>query len=158
MPDDLATQILRTWNTHNRINLDLLAAIPDEALNVSLKPKGRTVVDLFAHMHQVRLMWLKPAAPELLKGLDKVPAEPKRKDLVSALTASGGAVARLLEQSTTTNNQIKSFKGGVVTFLAYLISHESHHRGQIGWTLKLTDHALPKDAAYAMWDWSPSGS
>ena len=32
--------------------------------------------------------------------------------------------------------KIKGFKPHAVAFLGYLISHESHHRGQAGWALK----------------------
>ena len=56
-------QLLETWAIHNRINLYMLDAIPDDALGASLPTKSRTVYDLFAHIHNVRLLWLKAAAP-----------------------------------------------------------------------------------------------
>ena len=37
---------------------------------------------------------------------------------------------------------MKGFKPHATAFLGYLISHESHHRGQIGWTLKQSGHPL----------------
>src|SRR5437870_647626 len=67
MDDSLA----ETWAINNRVNLYLLDAIADDALGAAL-PKSRSVHDLFAHIHNVRLMWLKPAAPELLDGLEKL--------------------------------------------------------------------------------------
>ena len=65
-------QLIETWAIHNRINLYFLDAVADDALGASLPPKSRTVYDLFAHIHNVRLMWLKAAAPELLDGLKKL--------------------------------------------------------------------------------------
>ena len=65
-------QLIETWAIHNRINLYFLDAIPDDALGAALPTKSRTVYDLFAHMHNVRLMWLKAAGPGLLEGLAKL--------------------------------------------------------------------------------------
>ena len=59
MSEDMESQILDTWNINNRINLYMLAAVPKEALNDLSASKGRTVAEQFAHLHNVRLMWLK---------------------------------------------------------------------------------------------------
>ena len=34
-----------------------------------------------------------------------------------------------------------------------LISHESHHRGQAGWALKLSGNPLNQKTAYGLWEW-----
>ena len=65
-------QLIETWAIHDRINRYLLDAIPDDALGASLPTKSRTVYDLFAHMHNVRLLWLKSADPALVEGLNKL--------------------------------------------------------------------------------------
>jgi len=62
-------QFLETWNIHNRINLYLLEAIEPATLGSYSASKGRSVGEQFAHMHNVRLMWVKAAAPELLDRL-----------------------------------------------------------------------------------------
>jgi uncharacterized damage-inducible protein DinB len=86
-------QLVETWNIHDRVNHYLLKAIPAAALGSALAPKHRTVFQLFAHMHNVRLMWLKSAAPELLKGLSKLEGENgDTATLGAALAASGRAV------------------------------------------------------------------
>jgi uncharacterized damage-inducible protein DinB len=147
-------QLVETWNIHDRINRYLLDAIPQEALNAALAAKHRTVAALFAHMHNVRLMWLKSAGPELLKGLDKIDADkPGKAALRNALQASGQAIATLIDRSCDAGGKVKGFKPHVVAFLGYLISHESHHRGQIGWTLKNTGHPLNQKTAYGLWEW-----
>jgi|SRR5581483_1923166 len=150
---DLAEQLVETWRIHDRINRYLLDAIEPEALTLSLKEKGRTVAALFAHMHNVRLMWLKPAAPALLQGLEKLDDSATKAQLKTALERSGEAIANLLQQSASTG-KVKSFKRGVVPFMGYLISHESHHRGQIGWILKHTGHPLDRTIAFGIWDWN----
>src|SRR5438309_8832319 len=58
-------QLVETWAIHNRTNLYLLNALPEGALTAAL-PKCRTVYDQFAHVHNVRLLWLKSAATVLL--------------------------------------------------------------------------------------------
>jgi uncharacterized damage-inducible protein DinB len=147
-------QLIETWKIHDRINRYLLDAIPEESLQAALLQKGRTVFKLFAHIHDVRLMWLKAAAPELLDGLSKVPESgASKKQLASALDQSGAAIAALLKKGIAAGGRIKGFKPHVVAFLGYLISHESHHRGQIGWTLKFSGHPLDKKTAFGLWEW-----
>ena len=142
---ELEKQIVETWAIHNRVNLYLLDAIDPESLKLSLKEKGRTVAALFAHMHNVRLMWLKPTAPELLSTAgEKCDTESTQSQLAKSLIASGDAIESLLRKSAESGGKAKSFKRGVVPFLGYLISHESHHRGQIGWILKHTGHAAAR--------------
>jgi uncharacterized damage-inducible protein DinB len=146
-------QLIETWQIHNRINLYLLEAIPPEALDYQLDGKGRSVFKQFAHIHNVRLMWLKSAAPELLAGLEKLEAETGIKaQLAAALTASGAAMEKLLRKSLAAG-KVKGFKPSVVAFLGYCISHESHHRGQVGWTLKHSGRPLDKKTAFGLWEW-----
>lgn len=147
-------QVVQTWEIHDRINRYLLEAIAPEDLAKALSPKHRSVYQLFAHMHNVRLMWLKASAPELMKGLEKLEGETGSKaDLAKALEASGKAIAALLKKGLAEGGKIKNFKPHAVAFLGYLISHESHHRGQIGWTLKSAGRPLDKKVMYGMWEW-----
>ena len=147
-------QLIETWNIHDRINRYLLKAVPDAALGSALGPKHRTVYRLFAHMHNVRLMWLKAAAPELLNGLAKLEAETGDKAaLAAALESSGQTIATLLRKGLAAGGKVKGFKPHATAFLGYLISHESHHRGHIGWTLKNTGHPLDQKTAYGLWEW-----
>src|SRR5713226_7130810 len=148
-------QILDTWNIHNRINLYLLDAIPPEAFSGVSASKGRNVGEQFAHIHNVRLMWLKAAAPVLLKGLTKLERENAvdKKRLRKSLSDSSVAIRSLLEQSLEQGGKIKGFKPHAAAFLGYLISHESHHRGQIGWTLKHSGHPLDQKTAFGLWEW-----
>jgi len=87
--------VFGTWEIHNRINLYLLDAIEAEHLNDHLASIGRSVGEQFAHIHNVRLMWLKPAAPDLLKGLNKIEKEQAgdQKLLRKSLFDSGQASA-----------------------------------------------------------------
>lgn len=150
-----AIQLLDTWDINNRINLYLLDAVEPEHLKDLSTSKGRNVGEQFAHVHNVRLMWLKQAAPELLSKLQKVEKEDAitKQLLQQSLTNSGKAISLLLAQSLQAEGKIKSFKPHAVAFLGYLISHESHHRGQIALSLKQANHPLSKKVLYGIWEW-----
>ena len=145
---------LEAWDTHNRINVYLLEAIKPAALDSVSASKGRRVAEQFAHIHNVRLMWLKASAPDLLEGLSKIESEnaADKKLLKKSLEDSGKAIGRMLE-GTEATGRIKGFKPHAAAFLCYLISHESQHRGQIALTLKQAGHPLDKKVAYGIWEW-----
>src|SRR5215831_6017637 len=94
-------QLLETWDIHNRINLYLLDSIEAAHLKSCSASKGRSVGEQFAHLHNVRLMWLKASAPDLLKGLGKIEKEDahEKKLLRDSLSESGAAIKTLLDKS-----------------------------------------------------------
>jgi uncharacterized damage-inducible protein DinB len=153
-------QFIETWHIHHRIHIYLLHAIDPAHLGTTAASKasppgrGRTVGEQFAHVHNVRLMWLKAAAPELLEGqvkLEKDPA-PTKEQLVAELDRSSAAIAALLAQGFATG-KIKGFKPHAAAFLGYLISHESHHRGQIMLSLKQAGAPVDKKVQFGLWEW-----
>src|SRR5437764_275899 len=101
--------LFETWAIHNRINLYLLDAIPEVALGHMLGGKGRSVRDQFVHLHNVRLMWLKSAAPELLQGLEKLESklDYDKGKLRSALESSGLAVGMMLNKAIAAGGKVK---------------------------------------------------
>lgn len=147
--------LLETWEIHNRINLYLLDAVEPESLASLSASKGRTVGEQFAHVHNVRLMWLKSAAPDPLASLSKVEKEQAvdKKLLRKSLVESGAALRSLLDRSLSDGGKVKGFKPHVTAFLGYLIAHESHHRGQIALSLKQAGKPLDKKILYGIWEW-----
>src|SRR5690348_18350168 len=106
MPDN---PLLETWQIHDRINLYLLDAVDPSSLDSHSASKGRSAGEQFAHLHNVRLMWLKAAAPELLKGLTKIESEQAndKKLLRKSLTDSGAAIGQLLANSLAAGGKVK---------------------------------------------------
>ena len=155
MADDaLHAQILDTWRIGSRLNLYLLHAIPDAGLDDVPPTKGRSVRKQLAHVHNVRLMWLDSAAPDLREGLTKFEPEasPDHETLRSALEASADAVEALLARGLETG-KIKGFKPHPLAFLGYLTAHEAHHRGQIMLTLKANGHMVDRRVQFGLWEW-----
>lgn len=150
----MSTEIIDTWHIHNRINLYLLDALQEEHLTDLSASRGRNVGEQFAHVHNVRLMWIKASLPELLEGLVKL----EKGNLLTinilkeSIMQSGDAVASLLDRGFK-DGRIKGFKPHPAAFLGYLISHESHHRGQIMLSLKQSGHPVDKKVQFGIWEW-----
>ena len=150
----MADPLVETWEINARINLYVLEALPAAALSSVASSKGRTVGETFAHIHNVRLMWLKAAAPELLAGLDKIEKDGAAGPaLAKALKASQAAVSELVTRALAAGGKVKGFKPHVHAFVGYLIAHEAHHRGQIALALKQSGAPLDKKIAYGVWEW-----
>ena len=151
-PLSAADGVLRSFQIHNRIHVYLLDSLAPEVWQAPPPGgKGRTIAALFSHIHSVRLMWLKAAGVDALPlPLDKMASVPEAK---RALEASGEAIARLLAEALNGNAKIPGFKPDAWAFVAYLIAHEAHHRGQIVLLARLAGHPLEKKASFGMWEW-----
>jgi uncharacterized damage-inducible protein DinB len=151
----MADPLVDTWQIHDRIHAYLLDAIPAAQLESIAPSKGRSVAQAFAHIHNVRLMWLQSAGVETLAGGGKIDLDSKltSASLKKSLAASARGITNLLEQALANGGKVKGFKPHVHAFVGYLISHESHHRGQILVTLKASGAALDKKISYGIWEW-----
>jgi uncharacterized damage-inducible protein DinB len=150
---EVTEALLRAYATNNRINVYLVQNIPEEAWRA--KPpggKGRDIASIVAHMHNVRLMWLKAS------GASDIPAklEPtavSRPQAVSALEASWKSLEAILRSSLSAGGNIKSFKPDAVSFFGYLVAHDAHHRGQITMLARQTGYPVPQSVMFGMWEW-----
>jgi uncharacterized damage-inducible protein DinB len=152
--ETLIAQLLESWQIHNRIHLYLLDAIDEGHYRDQAASKGRSVGDQFAHIHNVRLMWLKASAPDLHATQTKIEKEHSltRASLQASLNASADAVQQLLAQAFV-SGKVKGFKPHPCAFLSYLIAHESHHRGQILLALKHSGHPIDQKTQFGLWEW-----
>jgi len=149
----LLEQILGTWRANQAITVAMLRGIPARGLQ-AIPPgtRGRTVAEQFMHLQRVRFGWLRfnkhPGwrALEHFKG-HKKGAPISRQVLVAALNRSGPMVEDYLRARITQARRVMFFGGRPARWLAYMIAHESHHRGAIALTLKLNGMPLPSKVA-----------
>ena len=151
--NQLRLALLNAFNTNNRINQYLIDNLPSEAWKA--KPpdgKGRTVAAIVAHMHNVRVMWLKAAkSEEIPELLERATVTPKQ--ATQALEHSRQALSLVINHALESDGRIKNFRPDVAAFVGYLIAHDAHHRGQITMLARQVGHPLPQKAMFGMWEW-----
>jgi uncharacterized damage-inducible protein DinB len=149
----LPMALLKAFETNNRINLYLIENLPAEAWNAKTPDgKGRTVAAIVAHMHNVRVMWLKAAKAETIPDqLDRGTVTPKQ--AASSLDDSCKALRAITARALETDGRIKNFRPDVAGFFGYLIAHDAHHRGQIAMLTRQLGRPLPQKAMFGMWEW-----
>jgi uncharacterized damage-inducible protein DinB len=149
----LPVALLNAFNTNNRINQYLIDNLPPAAWKAKpAEGKGRDIAAIVAHMHNVRVMWLKAAkAAEIPAQLDR--ATVTSAQAMRALENSRSALSIVVSQALSNDGRVKGFRPNVAGFLAYLIAHDAHHRGQITMLARQLGHALPQKAMFGMWEW-----
>jgi uncharacterized damage-inducible protein DinB len=152
----MTDQILEAWRTNNRVNLFLIEHISDAGMRCTLSRRGgRNVVRQFAHIHNNRVWHLQRRAKKLATGahLFDTYDEPDRRTLAAAFQDSAQRIEELIRLASEGAPGVRTFKRGLVPYIAYFVAHESHHRGNILLTLKQSGHGLDKKVQYAIWDW-----
>jgi uncharacterized damage-inducible protein DinB len=145
--------LLRAFEIHSRITIYLIENL-DPAAWRAVPPggKGRDIAALATHIHSVHGMWLKAAGvADLPAALDK--STVTREQAVAALKASAEALRSLIATSLETGVRVKNFKPDTTAFVAYLIAHDSHHRGQIAMLARQVGFPLDKKASFGLWEW-----
>ena len=150
----LPEALLNAFNTNDRINHYLIDSLAREAWMA--KPpggKGRSIPQIVAHMHNVRIMWLKASAngSRTPAPLDRTKLSPRQ--ALHGLEQSRRALGVVISRALTGDGRVKGFRPDVAGFLVYLIAHDAHHRGQITMLARQIGHPLPQKAMFGMWEW-----
>jgi uncharacterized damage-inducible protein DinB len=154
----LSQALLTSFDTNDRINRYMIDNLPAEAWRAEPpQGKGRTIAAIVAHLHNVRVMWLKAAAkgskiPEQLDRATVTPAQATK-----ALEQSRAALSAVLESALKSDGRVKGFRPDVAGFFGYLIAHDAHHRGQITMLARQVGHPLPQKAMFGLWEWGTRG-
>lgn len=138
---------------NDRINRYLIESL-DEAAWQAEPPggKGRTIAAIVAHMHNVRGMWIKSAAPgtEVAK-LDRNTVT--RGEALEALAESFEALAAIIRPALAGDGRVRGFKPDAAGFVGYLVAHDAHHRGQITQLARQVGHPVSQATMFGMWEW-----
>lgn len=158
-PFVLPGALLHAFETNERINQYLLENLPAQAWRAEPpQGKGRDIAAIVAHMHNVRVMWLKASAKGSL-----IPDQLDRSKVTVAQAAKGftesyNALRAVLEASLNSDGRIKGFRPDVAGFFGYLVSHDAHHRGQVCLLARQVGHPLTQKAMFGMWEWGSRGT
>ncbi|MDQ3277499.1 MAG: DinB family protein, partial [Bacteroidota bacterium] len=149
-------QLLLAWDIHNQKNLLLLSQLSATELNTSSTSRSRTVAEQLAHVHNVRLQWVESVAKAAYQKSMLLPKDTALTSTVlkEAFQNSAGIIRQVIEQSWEAGGKLPSFKTGLISFISYLVSHESHHRGNILLTLKQSGYKIPDSLKWGLWEWS----
>lgn len=155
-------EVVRSFAVNEEINQLLIERL-DPAVWQARVPHGRTrtIAAIFVHMHHVRRKWIRLSAPHL-----PLPAELDRRctqaQARKALRASGAGCMEMIEQMLTSSpeKEQKFLRDGWAShwpagpiMVAYMITHEAHHRGQVCMLAHQLGFKLPGAATSAMWRW-----
>jgi uncharacterized damage-inducible protein DinB len=147
--------LLDAFDTNANITRYLIEGIDDEAWRGEPPGgKGRTIAAIVAHMHNVRVMWLKASAKDsaIPEQLDRHSVT--RADALAALAESAATLHAVIAASLAAGGRVKGFKPDVAGFVGYLIAHDAHHRGQITTLARQLGHPISQKTMFGMWEWN----
>jgi len=139
-----------TFLLNNRVNLKLLDALTEEQLAHLPGLRARSIADQFAHLHNVRAMWLEVIAKVKLSKIAKGAAS--KAGVRAALEHSAREIAAVVAEAEG-SGRMRGYKNGPAAFCGYMLAHEGHHRGQIVLHLKHAKMPVAKEVAYGIWEW-----
>jgi uncharacterized damage-inducible protein DinB len=160
--------LLETYACNDSMNQLLLAHLDPRAWRAEppgAKGRGgRTIAAIFAHLHNIRLAWLRNSAPHMKR---PAPLDPHRCTMKQAAAAHKKSARQCLSMLTDAlscqpkRRVTKFIRDGYVrawpaggTMFAYMFSHEAHHRGQILMLAHQLGYRLPVEAAAGIWWWN----
>jgi uncharacterized damage-inducible protein DinB len=147
-----AEVFVQAYLTDHRVTEYLLQHLPDDSWAMK-PPSGRSIADIVAHMHNVRIMWLKAAnVADLPRPLER--GSTSLLQAQAALRESRNAVVEVIRAAFDGAGKVRGFPPSVAHFIAYQIAHEAHHRGQICMLARQLGFRLPQEVGFGMWDYS----
>ena len=159
--------LVESYAVNERMNQMILENLNPRAWRA--KPPGRnprTIAAIFSHVHNIRCKWIRLSAPHL-----KLPANLDRSTCTPAQTRKALAVSadqcsKMLSEMFSVPEgkaeaHIQKFhRDGWVhpwpagpSAIAYMLTHDAHHRGQVCMLAHQLGFPLPPKIAYKLWGW-----
>ena len=160
---DLCQVLVESYTVNERMNQIVLQHLDPAAWRA--KPpgiKGRTIAAIVTHVHNIRRKWLRLSAPHL-----KLPAPLHRSSSTqqqaqAALLESAARCSQMLADALSgPQSRVETFRRdgwakpwpAGAAMLAYMLSHDAHHRGQVCMLAHQLGFPLPAKAACDIWAW-----
>jgi uncharacterized damage-inducible protein DinB len=172
---DLCQVLVESYAVNERMNQIVLEHLDPAAWRAKLPgSKGRNIAAIFAHVHNMRHKWLRLSAPHLKLPAPLDRASCTQKQARAALVESAARCSEMLaealagpqsgpqsESEPWPQSRVETFlRDGWArpwpagaAMLAYMISHDAHHRGQVCMLAHQLGFPLPTKAASGIWVW-----
>jgi len=150
---------VRIFAANDRVNQILIEHLDPASWTAKPPGKVRTIAAIFTHVHNVRVKWVRLSAPHL-----KVPrllnrARCTQQEAREGLAESGARCGEMLADPG--EGRIETFRRDGwappwpvgLEMLAYMLSHEAHHRGQVCMLAHQLGFPLPKKVTSRLWSW-----
>jgi len=155
VPLDCCQALVESYAVNERMNQIVLEHLDPAAWRAKLPGSGvRTIAAIFSHVHNIRRKWLRLSAPHLKLPplLDRSRCSQKQASV--ALAESAARCCEMLAEAETFHRDgwAKPWPAGAA-MLAYMISHDAHHRGQVCMLAHQLGFPLRGKGAYGIWVW-----
>jgi uncharacterized damage-inducible protein DinB len=164
---DVCKVLVESYAVNERMNQIVLEHLDPAAWRAKLpRSRGRTIAAIFAHIHNVRRKWLRLSAPHLKLPAALNHASCTQKQVRAALAESGARCSEMIAEALVRpqvgpQSRVENFlrdgwarewpAGGAM--VAYMISHDAHHRGQVSMLAHQLGYPLPVKASAGIWGW-----
>jgi uncharacterized damage-inducible protein DinB len=147
MAESVLDAVLDSWNRNNTITINLLRAVPEDAMDLKATKSSPSVGQLFMHMHYVRAVLVEEDAPEFAGPVTggEWTVERDRDKLVRMLNESARSVRNAVRGRLESGRAMDRHYDHPILMLQHLIWHEGYHHGQIKLALKLNGRAFDDD-------------
>jgi uncharacterized damage-inducible protein DinB len=159
----LCQALVESYTVNERMNQIVLEHLDPAAWRARLPgSKGRTIAATFAHVHNVRRKWLRLSAPHLKLPAPLDRASCTQEQAQAALLESAARCSEMLADALTRpQRRVETFRRdgwakpwpAGAAMLAYMISHDAHHRGQVFMLAHQLGFPLPTKAVSGIWVW-----
>lgn len=159
--DNVCQALVEAYTVNDRMNQIILEEVDPRAWRASPPGRARTIAAIFAHMQNMRRKWLRLSAPHL-----KLPAQLDRRRCTPhqtglALAESARLCGEMIVEAMNPQGRVRRFhRDGWarpwppgIAMVAYMITHDAHHRGQICMLAHQLGFPLPMKTVSAMWSW-----
>lgn len=162
-PLDLRQALVESYAVNDRMNQLVIAHLHPAAWRA--KPpgtRGRTIATIFSHVHNIRRKWLRLSAPhlELPAPLDRSRCSPG--ETAEALAESAARCCEMITGALLPSGRpvetfcrdgwAKPWPAGAA-MVAYMITHDAHHRGQVCMLAHQLGFPLPVMSGAGIWVW-----